>query len=125
LGSIEASRGVRRHRNSESHQPGQHPWERSKLARLRPGLSLADLGLEENAGQQLAATFSPSKAEGSSSTQATALPRLGNAQKRARLPRFAISANRLEAIAGCNRAYLRVVGAIAKVNTTFIVVEAR
>jgi len=27
------------------------PWERSKLARLRPALSLAEPGLEENAGQ--------------------------------------------------------------------------
>ena len=39
------------------------PWERSKLARLRPALSLADRGIEENAGQQLAVTFNPAKAE--------------------------------------------------------------
>jgi hypothetical protein len=39
------------------------PWERSKLARLRPNLSLADPGIEENAGQQLAVTFNPAKAE--------------------------------------------------------------
>jgi hypothetical protein len=39
------------------------PWERSKLARLRAALSLADPGLEENAGQQLAVTFNPAKAE--------------------------------------------------------------
>src|SRR6266567_6972345 len=39
------------------------PWDRSKLARLRPALSLADPGLEENAGQQLAVTFNPAKAE--------------------------------------------------------------
>jgi len=38
------------------------PWERSKLARLRAALSLADPGLEENAGQQLAVTFNPAKA---------------------------------------------------------------
>jgi len=46
-----------------------------KLARLRPALSLAEPGLEENAGQQLAVTFNPAKARDSSSTQATALPR--------------------------------------------------
>ena len=39
------------------------PWERSKLARLRAALSLAEPGLEENAGQQLAVTFNPAKAE--------------------------------------------------------------
>ena len=39
------------------------PWERFKLARLRPALSLAGPGLEENSGQQLAVTFNPAKAE--------------------------------------------------------------
>lgn len=39
------------------------PWERSKLARFRPSLSLADSSLEENQGQQLAVTFNPAKAE--------------------------------------------------------------
>lgn len=39
------------------------PWERSKLARLRPSLSLADSNLEESQGQQLAVTFNPAKAE--------------------------------------------------------------
>lgn len=39
------------------------PWERSKLARLRPSLSLADASFEENQGQQLAVTFNPAKAE--------------------------------------------------------------
>src|SRR5262245_28874407 len=39
------------------------PWERSKLSRLRPSLSLADPTLEENAGQQLSVTFNAAKAE--------------------------------------------------------------
>jgi hypothetical protein len=39
------------------------PWDRSKLARLRPSLSLADSSLEENRGAQLSVTFNPAKAE--------------------------------------------------------------
>lgn len=39
------------------------PWERSKLARLRAALSLAERGIEENSGQQLAVTFNPAQAE--------------------------------------------------------------
>ncbi|HYV04101.1 MAG TPA: M28 family metallopeptidase, partial [Blastocatellia bacterium] len=39
------------------------PWERSKLARLRPAFSLADPGLRENAGQQLSLTINPASAE--------------------------------------------------------------
>src|SRR6266705_3481340 len=35
------------------------PWERSKLARLRPSLSLADPSLSENAGMQFAMTLNP------------------------------------------------------------------
>jgi hypothetical protein len=39
------------------------PWDRSKLARFRPMLSLADSSLEENQGTQLAVTFNPAKVE--------------------------------------------------------------
>lgn len=39
------------------------PWARSKLARLRPSLSLVDAGLQENTGLQLALTFNPASAE--------------------------------------------------------------
>jgi len=39
------------------------PWDRSKLARFRPSLSLAGSGLEANQGEQLAVTFNPAKAE--------------------------------------------------------------
>ena len=39
------------------------PWERSKLARLRASLSLADASLVENAGMQLAMTVNPASAE--------------------------------------------------------------
>lgn len=69
------------------------PWERSKLARLRPSLSLADPGLNENAGQQLAVTFNPAKAEklfidsGHSFAEIIKLAEAGKA-----LPRFAIPA---------------------------------
>ena len=69
------------------------PWERSKLARLRPSLSLADPGLNENAGQQLAVTFNPAKAEklfidsGHSFVEIMKLAEAGKA-----LPRFAIPA---------------------------------
>jgi Zn-dependent M28 family amino/carboxypeptidase len=38
------------------------PWERSKLARFRPSLTLADSNLEENAGQRLAVTINPARA---------------------------------------------------------------
>jgi hypothetical protein len=38
------------------------PWERSKLARFRPSLTLADSSLEENAGQRLAVTINPAHA---------------------------------------------------------------
>jgi hypothetical protein len=70
------------------------PWERSKLARLRPSLSLADSNLEENQGQQLAVTFNPAKAEklfvdsGHSFAEIMKLAEAGKA-----LPRFAIPAS--------------------------------
>jgi hypothetical protein len=39
------------------------PWDRSKLARFRPTMALADASLNENAGQQLAVTINPARAE--------------------------------------------------------------
>ncbi len=69
------------------------PWERSKLARLRPALSLADPGLEENGGQQLAVTFNPAKAERlfvDSGHSFAEIMKLAEAGKP--LPRFAIPA---------------------------------
>ncbi len=39
------------------------PWERSKLARFRTSVSLADPSLGENTGQQLAVTINPASAE--------------------------------------------------------------
>ncbi len=39
------------------------PWDRFKLARFQPALSLADSSLVETAGQQLAVTVNPAKAE--------------------------------------------------------------
>jgi len=70
------------------------PWERSKLARLRPALSLAEPGLEENAGQQLAVTFNPAKAERlfvDSGHSFAEIMKLAEAGKP--LPRFAIPAS--------------------------------
>ena len=67
------------------------PWDRSKLARLRPSLSLADSSLEENQGQQLAVTFNPAKVEklfvdsGHSFAEIMKLAEAGKA-----LPRFPI-----------------------------------
>ena len=69
------------------------PWERSKLARLRPALSLAEPGLEENAGQQLAVTFNPAMAERlfvDSGHSFAEIMKLAEAGKP--LPRFAIPA---------------------------------
>jgi hypothetical protein len=69
------------------------PWERSRLARLRPSLSLADATLEENQGQQLAVSFNNAKAEklfvdtGHSFADIMKLALAGKA-----LPRFAIPA---------------------------------
>ncbi|MBA3715457.1 MAG: M28 family peptidase [Pyrinomonadaceae bacterium] len=39
------------------------PWERSKLARFMPALTLSDPALDETAGQQLAVTINPARAE--------------------------------------------------------------
>ncbi|MEK6288062.1 MAG: M20/M25/M40 family metallo-hydrolase [Acidobacteriota bacterium] len=69
------------------------PWERSKLARLRPALSLADPGLEENAGQQLAVTFNPAKAERLFVDSGHSFAEIMNfAEAGKPLPRFAIPA---------------------------------
>lgn len=38
------------------------PWERSKLSRLLPAMSLADAALDETAGQQIAITVNPQRA---------------------------------------------------------------
>jgi Zn-dependent M28 family amino/carboxypeptidase len=39
------------------------PWARSTLARLQPAMSLADASLNETAGQQLAVTMNPARAD--------------------------------------------------------------
>jgi Zn-dependent M28 family amino/carboxypeptidase len=39
------------------------PWERSTLARLQPSMSLADVSLDDAAGQQLAVTMNPAHAD--------------------------------------------------------------
>ena len=39
------------------------PWERSKLARFLPSMSIADPALDDTIGQQLAVTFNPASAE--------------------------------------------------------------
>ena len=69
------------------------PWERSKLARLRPALRLAEPGLEEDAGAQLMVTFNPAKAERlfvDSGHSFAEIMKLAEAGKP--LPRFAIPA---------------------------------
>ena len=38
------------------------PWDRSKLARLAPAMSIADAALDETAGQQIAVTVNPERA---------------------------------------------------------------
>ncbi len=67
------------------------PWERSKLARFRPSMALADESLNENTGQQLAVTINPARAEklfvGSGHTFAEIL---ALADKGEPLPRFAL-----------------------------------
>lgn len=67
------------------------PWDRSKLARLRPALSLADTTLEENSGQKLAVTFNPAKAErlfAESGHTFAEIMKIAEAGKQ--LPRFAL-----------------------------------
>jgi hypothetical protein len=76
------------------------PWERSKLARLRTSLSLADSNLEQSQGQQLAVTFNPAKAErlfvGSGHTFAEIMKLAEAGQP---LPRFPIPASVRAAVA--------------------------
>ncbi|HKA19148.1 MAG TPA: M28 family metallopeptidase [Blastocatellia bacterium] len=70
------------------------PWERSKLARFRPSLSLADADLEESRGQQLAVTFNPAKAEKlfvNSGHRFAEIMKLAESGKQ--LPRFPIPAS--------------------------------
>jgi Zn-dependent M28 family amino/carboxypeptidase len=70
------------------------PWERSKLARFRPSMALADAALSGETGQQLAVTFNPARAEklfaGSGHTFAEILALADAGQP---LPRFALSAS--------------------------------
>ncbi len=70
------------------------PWERSKLARFRPTMALADAGLSGDAGQQLAVTINPARAEklftGSGHTFAEILALADAGQP---LPRFALPAS--------------------------------
>ena len=76
------------------------PWERSKLARLRPSLSLAEPDLEDNQGQRLAVTFNPAKAEKlfvDSGHSFAEIMKLAEAGKQ--LPRFAIPAGVLASVA--------------------------
>ena len=69
------------------------PWARSKLARLRPSLSLADASLSENAGLRFSMTLNPASAEkffvdsGHSFAEILKLAEAGKS-----LPRFAIPA---------------------------------
>jgi Zn-dependent M28 family amino/carboxypeptidase len=39
------------------------PWERAALSRLQPAMALADASLHDTAGQQVAITFNPARAE--------------------------------------------------------------
>jgi Peptidase family M28 len=70
------------------------PWERSMLARFMPALTLADHALDETAGQQVAVTLNPARAEkfftGSGHTFKEILA-LSNEGKP--LPRFSIPAS--------------------------------
>jgi Zn-dependent M28 family amino/carboxypeptidase len=70
------------------------PWDRAKLARFMPAVSLTDASLDETAGQQLAVTINPARAEklfaGSGHTFAEILE-TANAGKQ--LPRFALPAS--------------------------------
>ncbi|HEX8710173.1 MAG TPA: M28 family metallopeptidase [Pyrinomonadaceae bacterium] len=69
------------------------PWERSTLSRLQPAMTLDDTSLDETAGQQLAVTINPARADkffagsGHSFQELLALADAGK-----QLPRFAIPA---------------------------------
>ncbi len=70
------------------------PWERSKLARFRPSMALADASVSGESSQQLAVTFNSARAEklfaGSGHTFAEIL---ALADKGAPLPHFALPAS--------------------------------
>jgi len=70
------------------------PWDRAKLARFNPAMALTDASLDETAGQQLAVTINPARAEklftGSGHTFAEILE-TANAGKQ--LPRFPLPAS--------------------------------
>jgi Zn-dependent M28 family amino/carboxypeptidase len=76
------------------------PWERSKLARFLPSMAIADPGLDETVGQQLAVTVNPATAEkffeGSGHTFRELLE-LSNAGQV--LPRFAVPSSIRAAVA--------------------------
>jgi Zn-dependent M28 family amino/carboxypeptidase len=82
------------------------PWDRSKLARFMPQLTLTDRALDETAGQKLAVTVNPARAdklfEGSGHTFKDLLA-LSDAGKV--LPRFAIPAS-IEAVIAVEEARL-------------------
>jgi Zn-dependent M28 family amino/carboxypeptidase len=68
------------------------PWERATLARLQPAMSLAEPGLDDTAGQQVAIAFNPASAErlftGSGHTFAEVV---ALADDRKPLPRFPLT----------------------------------
>jgi Zn-dependent M28 family amino/carboxypeptidase len=68
------------------------PWERAALARLQPAMSLADPGLDDRAGEQVAIAFNPASAErlfaGSGHTFAEVV---ALADDRKPLPRFPLA----------------------------------
>jgi len=70
------------------------PWERSKLARLLPAMTLADPAMNETSGQQIAITVNPERAatlfEGSGHSYADLL---AAATARRPLERFALAKN--------------------------------
>ena len=67
------------------------PWERSTLARFMPSLTLADSALDETAGQRLAATINPARAEKFFAGSGHAFKEiLALAEQGQRLPRFPI-----------------------------------
>ena len=69
------------------------PWERSKLARLRASLTLADPTLEENAGQRLALTVNPARAAKFFAGSGHTLDQIMKIAETGKpLPRFAIPA---------------------------------
>ena len=65
------------------------PWERSKLARLRHAVSLADADLDEHSGHRLSVTFNPDRAEKLFSASGHDWSQVAELAKRdERLPRF-------------------------------------